>query len=50
MELIKIETDWENKLKKDWDTVRMLAESQGAKTFGAIGRFTFSTFQKKVSL
>lgn len=39
MEFVKIETDWENKLKKDWDTVRSYAESHGAKSFGAIGRW-----------
>jgi len=37
VEFVKIETDWENKLKKDWEAVRVYAEGHGAKTFGAIG-------------
>jgi hypothetical protein len=44
-EFVKVETDWENKLKKDWDTVRVFAESLGAKTFGTIGKLFIQFLQ-----
>jgi len=48
-EFVKVETNWENKLKKDWDTVRVFAEGLGAKTFGTIGRLIIQTISANLT-